>query len=136
MVSRLMIKISDNTNLNRREYKPPRGAIAFAPELVSFILRGEKQSTYRFGLKYDYIQVGDKVDIIDSSTEEVKARVVVKAKASVIFKNLPLAFDKHESYRDKNHQRQVLGGYYAYIGREIRDDDVFLVFEFECMERT
>lgn len=126
-----MVVVPDNTSVNRKEYIPPKGAIAFAPELVGFIQSGEKQSTYRYGLKYDYINVGDTIDIIDSSTEKVGAKVVITAKRKTLFSDLPLVFDKHETYKDKEHQRNVLSGYYAYIGRPIRDDDVFLVFEFE-----
>lgn len=130
----LMLQVPDKTSVNQGEYKPPKGAIAFAPELVGFIKGGEKRSTYRFGLKYDYIQVGDTVDIIDSSTERVEAAVRITAKRRMPFRDLPITFDKHESYRDKDHQRRVLGGHYAYIGREIRDDDEFLIFEFELTE--
>ena len=128
-----MVNVPKITSVNDKEYIPPKGAIAFAPELVDFIKRGEKQSTYRYGLKYDYIDVGNLVDIVDSSTEKVEARVKIVAKKQLTFADLPLDFDKHEVYRDKEHQRQVLGGYYAYIGRKIRDDDLFLVFEFELI---
>ena len=126
-----MINVPDVTSVNDKEYIPPKGAIAFAPELVDFIKRGEKQSTYRYGLKYDYINVGDQVDIVDSSTEKIEASVKIVAKKKLLFADLPLGFDKHEVYRDKEHQRQVLGGYYSYIGHKIRDDDLFLVLEFE-----
>lgn len=126
-----MVEVPENTSVNKTEYIPPKGAIAFAPELVGFIQSGEKQSTYRYGLKYDYINVGDTIDIVDSRTEKVGAKVVITAKRKTLFSDLPLAFDKHEVYKDKEHQRHVLGGYYAYIGRPIQDDDVFLVFEFE-----
>lgn len=128
-----MINVPDVTSVNNREYIPSKGTIAFAPELVDFIKCGEKQSTYRYGLKYDYIKVGDVIDIVNSSTEKVEASVKIVAKNQLTLADLPLGFDKHEVYRDKEHQRQVLGGYYAYIGREIRDDDLFLVFEFELM---
>lgn len=128
-----MIKVPEVTSINHREYIPPKGAIAFAPELVGFIRSGEKRSTYRYGLKYDYIDVGDLVDIVDSSTQKVEARIKVSSKKRQIFAELPLSFDSHETYRDKDHQRHVLNGYYAYIGRDIRDDDVFLVFEFKLV---
>ena len=128
-----MVTVSKNTSINQTEYVPPKGAIAFAPELVSFIRSKEKQSTYRFGLKYDYIQVGHTVEIVDSSTELVAAKVVITAKRKVLFSDLSLSLDKYGTYRNKEHQRQVLSGYYAYIGRPIYDDDIFLVFEFELL---
>lgn len=85
-------------------------------------------------MKYDYIDVGDLVDIVDSSTEKVESSVKIIAKKQVPFADLPLGFDKHEVYRDKEHQRQVLSGYYSYIGRKISDNDSFLVFEFELID--
>lgn len=128
-----MVNVPKITSVNDKEYIPPKGAIAFAPELVDFIKRGEKQSTYRYGLKYDYINEGDVIDIVNSSTKQIEARVEVSAKSRLNFAELPLGFDEHEAYRDKEHQRQVLGGYYAYIGRMIRDDDLFLVFKFKLI---
>ena len=128
-----VVAVPKITSVNKTEYIPPKGSIAFAPELIRLIQSGEKRSTYRYGLKYDYIKIGGMVEIVDSSTEQVSAKVVVKAKRRVVFSDLPLSFDKHETYRDKEHQRQVLSGYYAYIGRPIHDDDTFLIIEFELL---
>ena len=128
-----MVEVPRETSVNQEEYTPPRDAIAFAPELVAFIKNGEKQSTYRYGLKYDHINVGDVVSIVNSSTQLVETKVKITAKWQITFADLSLSFDKHETYKDKEHQRQVLGGYYAYIGRPIRDDDIFLIFEFELV---
>lgn len=129
-----MVKTPEVTSVNKLEYKPPQGSIAFAPELIGIIQSGEKQSTYRYGLKYDYVNIGDMVDIVNSSTEQIETKVVITAKRKTIFKDLPLSFDKHESYSDKEHQRQVLSGYYAYIGHPIKDEEVFLIFEFELAD--
>lgn len=126
-----MVNVPAKTSINQIEYIPPKGSIAFAPELIPLIISGEKQSTYRYGLKYDAIEIGDRVLIINSDTSKEEAIVVVTQKRKTRFRDLPLVFDKHERYEDREHMRRVLSGYYAYLGRPLNDEDVFLVFEFE-----
>ena len=45
--------------------------------------------------------------------------------------SLPISYSGHEEYADKEHQRSVLSGYYAVLGRPIEDSDVFLIICFE-----
>ncbi|HSX07978.1 MAG TPA: hypothetical protein VLG11_03730 [Candidatus Saccharimonadales bacterium] len=127
----MTFRAPDSTTTNTTEFKPDRNAIAFAPELVQFIHDNKKLTTYRFGKKYDHLQVGDIVTLQDSSTGKSVGKVRITAKKETTFKNLPLSTTTHEAYRDKDHQREVLSGYYAYIGGKIRDDDPFLIFDFE-----
>lgn len=132
----MTFQVSDTTSINNDEFKPRPHVIAFAPELINFILEDLKVTTYRFGKKYDYLKVGDVVDIQDSSTRRIVGSAEITGKNSTTFKDLPLTSDTHESYKDKEHQRNVLSGYYAYIGRPIEDKDDFLVFDFRLLKKA
>lgn len=100
--------------------------IPFAPELLGYIISGLKLTTYRLGNKYDYLKVGDVVSIQDSANKNIVGQAVIKNKQPTTFKKLPL-----KSYKNKEHQRQVFQGNYAYLNRPIKDTDQFLVFKFE-----
>ena len=126
-----MVKVSKNTTVNKIEPISDKYAIMFAPELIKIILSGEKVETYRYGNKYDYLQIGDRIKIQNSITKKIIASAKILNKTVTSFKNLPLAASGHETCSNKEEQRKVLSGYYAYIGREIRDNDSFLVFEFQ-----
>lgn len=129
-----MFNVPKDTTVNNNEYKPPKGAIGFAPELIDFILGGKKLSTYRYGDKYDYLSVGDTIDIQDSTARKTVCKAIVTDKAYTTFAQLPLKINIHESYKDKEHQRAVLSGYYAFLGRPLEDEDEFIKFEFELKE--
>jgi hypothetical protein len=118
------------------ETEPAKEAyvIPFAPELIEFIKAKRKFITYRFGLKYNYLQAGDKVNIKETGSSETGMPAIITAKESVVFKDLPLNTEGHETYIDKKEQRQVFSGYYKYIGRAIKDDDVFLVITFRLLD--
>lgn len=105
--------------------------ISLAPELVSLALGGKKVKTYRYGDKYDYLKVKDKVKIIDTVTQEFVMNALIIGKSKQEFKDLPINILGHESYESKEHQREVFSGYYSYLGRPIRDNDNFTVLEFE-----
>ena len=130
----MSFKVPSQTTINDSEYKPGSYVLPFAPELVDFITNNMKMATYRLGLKYDYLKTGDIVSIQNSATNitVIKAKVTSKSKTS--FAELPLDDGGHESYEDKEHQRKVFSGYYKYIGREISDNDQFLVISFELIE--
>lgn len=98
------------------------------------MLDGQKLTTYRFGSKYDYLQVGDKIRLQDSASEEVVASATITSKSRITFGDMPVDDGSHEAYRDKEHQRDVISGYYAYLERPIGDADEFLVFTFELTD--
>lgn len=127
----MSFQIPNLTSVNINEFKPELYVIAFAPELIAFILEDKKLTTYRYETKYDYLEVGDIIKIQNSQSTEIICRATITDKASMTFKNLPVTNGSHESYRNKEHQRQVLSGYYSYIGRAIRDEDLFLSFSFK-----
>jgi hypothetical protein len=129
----MSVRVPDNTTVNRDEFKPDANVMAFAPELIQLILDKNKLTTYRFGLKYDYLKVGDVVKIQNSQTKDIVAAANITGKHITTFREIPIDDGSHETYRDKEHQRQVLSGYYAYIGRTIADDDQFLVFDFQLV---
>jgi hypothetical protein len=126
-------QVPQNTSVNNIEFKPDEYVIPFAPELVGFILADKKLTTYRFGGNYDYLKVGDTVGIQNSETKEIVGKARITSKHQTTFKDLPIKAGTHESYKDKEHQRAVLSGYYAYIGRPITDSDPFLVLDFSLL---
>jgi hypothetical protein len=130
----MTFRVPQKTSVNDEEFKPDAYVVAFAPELIDFILQDKKLTTYRFGDKYDYLQVGDRVKIQNSQTKELPANAVIVRKVATTFEGLPVALGTHETYSDKEHQRQVLSGYYAYLGRPLEDDDPFLVFDFKLLD--
>jgi hypothetical protein len=132
----MRFNVPDDTTTNKKEFKPGRYVIPFAPELIAFILHNQKLTTYRFGNKYDYLNVGDLVNIQDSQSKEIVGTATVFGKSACTFKDLPLSTETHESYRDKEHQRTVQSGYYAFLGRPIADSDPFLVLSFKLVEST
>jgi hypothetical protein len=131
----MTFQVPDKTSINSDEFKADANVIPFAPELINFILEDLKVTTYRFGRKYDYLHVGDVVSIQDSSSKQMVCKAEITGKSSTTFKELPLESGTHETYKDKEHQRGVLTGYYAYIGRPIDDEDEFLVFDFKLLDK-
>ena len=125
-----MIKAPSDTTVNNTEHIPEKNVLPFAPELITFILDKKKIATYRFGKKYDYLEVGDTVRLQNSENGEIVGTAVITSKNFVTCKDLPLEGGGHESYSDKEQQRKVFSGYYAYIGRPIKDDDDFLILGF------
>ena len=128
-----MVQAPNRTSVYKVNPNHNKYTIGFAPELVPLILSGEKFLTYRFGNKYDYIQAGDKINVLNSKNNKIIGEAIVTNKFWKQFKDLPQDLPGHETYIDIEHHRKVLSGYYAYIGREIQDDDLFLVFEFKLI---
>lgn len=129
-----MMQVPDTTTINTSEFKPDAQSIGFAPELIQFIKDNQKLTTYRYGEKYAHFKVGDIIFYQNSQTEEVVGKLRVTQKSRTTFAELPLENSAHEAYKNKEHQRQVLSGYYAYIGRPLEDSDPFLVFGFELVK--
>lgn len=127
----MSFQVPDKTSVNKDEFTPDAYVIPFAPELINFILDDLKLTTYRFGKKYDYLNIGDQVSIQDSSTQKIVGKAKIKNKSLTTFQDLPLTNGTHEAYKDKDHQKKVLSGYYAYLERPIENEDEFLVFDFE-----
>lgn len=106
--------------------------IQFAPELTDFIRIGEKTRTYRFGNKYEYLKVGDEVELREYGTSKLISKAEITDKTRTFFRNISLDLGWHV-YDSKDHQRKVLSSYYKYIGREIEDDDPLLIISFELV---
>lgn len=117
----------------REEPITEKYVIAFAPELIGLILRKEKIKTYRFSQKYDYLQVGDVVRIQNVDTKEIIGNAKILKKSQATFKDLPLNSYGHEKYKDKQEQLKTFSNYYAYLKRPIKENDLFLVFEFKLI---
>ena len=126
----MVIKVPRNTTINLTEHVPERDVLPFASELIAFILAGNKVVTYRLGRKYEHLKSGDHVRLQNSRSGDIVGSAVITSKKFMSFKELPLDSTGHETYMDKEHQRKVFSGYYAYVGRPIEDDDEFLVLGF------
>ncbi len=126
------VRITNSSSVH--EPKPEMYTILFKQELVDLILTGQKIKTYRYGIKYDYLKVGDEVDIQNSHSKEIACKATITDKYRTTFKELPINIPGHEPYESKDDQRQTFSGYYAYIGREIVNDDPFLVLEFQIKD--
>ncbi|KXK10187.1 MAG: hypothetical protein UZ22_OP11002000919 [Microgenomates bacterium OLB23] len=106
-------------------------SIGFASNLVPLILDGSKTLTYRIGDKYDFLQVGDEVDMRDSSNDKVFSKVKIVEKDYTIFKDLPTDKVGHEVYSSKEEQRATFEKYYG----EVKDDDKILILGFTVIEK-
>jgi hypothetical protein len=131
-----MFKVPRTTSVFRNDNKSPVDTITFAPELVNFISDRRKYRTYRFADdKYKRIQVGDVVYIKERGKETVFAKALITVKKSVLFSQIPPSSPlAHESYRDREHMRRVISGYYAFLGRPVKDDDQFFVIDFKLIK--
>ena len=71
------------------------------------------------------------------SIKEYGGKILGKAKITKImtttFIDLPLNNPGHETAKNKEHQREVLSGYYAFLGRPIKDKDRFLIINFQLI---
>lgn len=105
--------------------------IQFAPELTDFIRKEGKVKTYRYGSKYEYLKVGDLVTLTEYKTNDLISKAEITGKEHVTFKDIPLDLGGHEVYESKDHQQKVFSSYYKYIGREIKDEDPFLILTFK-----
>lgn len=128
-----MFKVPQKTSVFKNHTHSPVGIISFAPELIKFIKEKRKYQTYRFAdEKYQQIKVGDVVSIKEYGGAIIGPAKITK-KVSTTFVDLPLDSPGHETPKDKEHQRKVLSSYYAFLGREIRDDDPFIILDFELI---
>lgn len=107
--------------------------IQFAPELSDLIKKDGKVKTYRFGSKYDYLKVGDKVELSEYGTNRHIANAVIKNKEYTLFVDLPLDLAGHEVYKSKDHQKKFFSSYYKYIGRKVKDNDQFIILTFDLI---
>ena len=126
-----MTKVPEITSIYKKEPPSDPYIINFAPELISFIKSGKKVATYRFGDKYDYLEVGDVVKVKDNDANKIVGEAVIVGKQKTTFAELPFNTPGHETYENKEHQRKVFSGYYAFLEREINDNDPFLVLEYK-----
>lgn len=101
--------------------------IGFAPELIPLVQEESKTLTYRLGDKYDFLKIGDTIQVDDSLTGIVFGEVVITEKSQTTFGLLPIDRKGHEIYLSKEEQREVFAGYY---GRAIEDNDRIIVLGF------
>ena len=128
-----MAPVTITNTSNPTEPRPEMYTIPFKHELVELILKGEKVKTCRYGEKYDYLKVGDKVKIQSSKTQEIPCEATITDKKYTTSKEKPPSTLGQEAYDNKEKQKQKFSEYYSYIGREVQDDDPFLIFEFQLI---
>ncbi len=128
-----MIQVPRRTTVWKTEPQHDKYVLYFAPELIQFIKLRKKYKTFRFGLRYDYLKVGDEITIYENNKPDIVSQAQITAKTHTTFANIPLKVNGHEIYSNKEEQRRVLSGYYKYIGRDIIDSDAFLILEFKLI---
>jgi len=79
------------------------------------------------------LKIGDIVKIQHSDSEETVGNAEIITKSVLTFKDMLLTTAVHESYRNKEQQREVMSGYYAYLDRPIDDNDVFIEYGFRLV---
>jgi GNAT superfamily N-acetyltransferase len=112
----MVIEVPDIIGSVTKEQNHPVYHIPFASELISLIKSGQKQLTYRFGNKYDYLNVGDVVSISDSNDKSLCCKARITEKMQTTFGELPVNRCGHEEYRNKEHQQRIFSFYYRYLG--------------------
>ena len=105
--------------------------IGFAHELVELIKDGTKTLTYRLGDKYNILNIGDQIAVLDSSTYEAFGIIEIADKSFANFIDLPINRSGHETYKDKDDMRKIFSGYYK---QSILDHYKFLILEFKVIK--
>jgi len=105
-------------------------SIGFASNLVPLIKDGTKTLTYRLGEKYDFLKVGDFIDVRDSEDDKVFAQVEITETSETLFKDLPIDRKGHEVYFSKDEQKETFKKYY---GKDLKDEDKILVLGFKVI---
>ena len=105
--------------------------LPFAPELINYIQEKSKRKSYRFGTKYDYLNIWDTITIVEVNANDKIGTAKVVNKETMPFDQIPLDLSWHASYASREEMRTVFSGYYAYLGRPIQDEDSFLVISFQ-----
>ena len=106
-------------------------SIGFAPNLVSMILDGSKTLTYRIGDKYNFLKVGDEIDVRDSSNDKTFAKVKIIEKDYTTFDDLPIDRIGHEVYSSKQEQHNTFEKYYG----EVKEEDKILILGFTVIKK-
>jgi hypothetical protein len=106
-------------------------SIGFASNLVPLVVEGLKTLTYRIGGKYDFLKIGDEIDVRDSSSDKVFARVKIIEKDYSTFAELPIDRAGHEVYSSKQEQHDTFVKYYG----EVKNEDRILILGFTVIER-
>lgn len=130
-----MFKVPKKTSVWKIHTQSPAGTMTFAPELIKFIKEKKKFRTYRFAdSKYTALKTGDIISVKENFVDEPINTARITNKQEILFMDLPFQTENaHETYNDKEHQRKVFSGYYAFLGRAIKDDDKFFVIDFELI---
>ncbi|MBI5140394.1 MAG: ASCH domain-containing protein [Candidatus Vogelbacteria bacterium] len=64
--------------------------IGFATELVPLVKNRTKVLTYRLGDKYNFLRIGDIIDVFNSGTGEIFGKLKIIKKERTNFVSLPL----------------------------------------------
>lgn len=133
-MAKIKMRAPKNPTVITKNPQHDKYLIQFAPELTDFIQKEGKVKTYRYGNKYDYLKIGDRVTLREYGSEKIIAQAEIVQKEKTTFGRLPLNIDGHESSESKEQQRMVFSSYYRYIGREIKDSDPFLILGFRLID--
>ena len=104
--------------------------MGFTNNLISKVLSGEKNKTYRYGKKYSQLKIGHKFIFLNSETNKDIAIGEVVNKEAVKFSDLPIKEKGHEEYKSKEEQIAIFKTFY---GKEIGNDEDMIVLEFKLL---
>lgn len=107
--------------------------IPFSDEVAHKIMEGKKNKTYRYGDKYSYLEEGDVVKLIKYTSKKHLADAKIIEKYTTTFGKLGPNNEGHEKYGSKEDMRKTFNDYYSYLGRDIKDEDKFLVLKFDLL---
>ncbi len=102
-------------------------SIKFAPNLIILIKNGAKTFTYRLGNKFDFLSVGDVINVADNDSKDF-AEVTIVEKSKTIFKDIPLDRIGHEAYTSEEAKKALFEQYY---GREVDPQEPVIVLGFK-----
>lgn len=104
--------------------------MGFAENLVPLVLNGSKTLTYRIGNKYSFLELGDEIEVRDSSTDKIFGQVKIIEKGLTAFKDLPIDRKGHEVYESKEKQKEIFEKYYG----KVKDEDKVLILGFRLLK--
>ncbi len=121
--------VTDPSVYVKFKLKPSTDSLKFTPELTDLIKKGKKTSTFRYGAKN--LKVGDIAEFITRKSESEVAHfgyAKITDVKTMKLRDIPLNFEGHETFLDKESQ---LATYVGYYGDDVSPDSDFTIYNFE-----
>lgn len=123
--------VTDPSVYVKFKLKPSTDSLKFTPELTDLIKKGKKTSTFRYGTKN--LMVGDIAEFITRKSESETAHfgyAKITDVKTMKLRDIPLNFEGHETFLDKESQ---LATYVGYYGDDVSPDSDFTIYNFEYL---